>query len=242
MTTTTHRRIQWRRDPAGAAYRTMRSFPAGPANATVLLAGPGSVAAVDGDGRDDRLLDALTRSLVAGGAQVLQCDMPVRAPGTPSTAADQRARADRISQLLYAHGHLMRGPLALIGFSLGGQALLRLLESGTPRRAARVVLVGTVVEEDAFLTSRLTSLDLVYGSLDLVGYVTDADGSLPPAVFDPGVYGDWSAGRVIGRRSIEVGVHVLEGLGHTLQPCGPDSVARADPVPALTTLVGGGPG
>ncbi|MFF6994922.1 hypothetical protein ACFY93_08175 [Streptomyces sp. NPDC008313] len=236
----THRRIQWRRDPAGAAYRTMRSFPAGPAHATVLLAGPGSVSAVDGDGRDDRLLDALTRRLVADGAQVLQCDMPARDPRTPSTAADQRARADRLSQLLYAHGHMMRGPLTLLGFSLGGQALLRLLEGGTPRRADRVVLVGTVVEEDSFLTSRFTSLDLVYGSLDLVGYVADADDdSLPPAVFDPGMYGDWSASRLIGRRSFEVGVHVLEGLGHTLQPCGPGSVPRADPVPALTALVGG---
>lgn len=249
---TVHRHVQWHRDPGGAAYRTRRSFPAAPASATVLLAGPGTVSALDGEGRDDRLLGQLTDRLVAAGVQVWECDLPARDPNTPASEADQRARADRLSQLIVRYRYLTTGPLSLVGFSLGGQALLRLLETGAPPRADRVVLVGTVVEEDAFLTSRVPSIELVYGGHDLVGYLADAsdisdapgapgaqEKKLPPAVFEPDMYADWSARHLIGPHSPTVRVHVLEGLGHTLHPCGPGP-AR-DPLTALTSLVGVGP-
>ncbi|GGN92674.1 hypothetical protein GCM10011579_090750 [Streptomyces albiflavescens] len=231
-----HQRTQWRKDPDGARYRMRRSFPAEPAHATVLLAAPGTVSILDGQGRDDRLLDELTERLVAGGAQVLTCDMPGHDPNSPSTADDQGVRAARLSQLLDAHAHLLVQPLLLLGFSLGGQALLRLLRRGEPRQADRVVLVGTVVEEDVFINSLVSSIDLVYGSLDLVGYMADSDDqNLPPAVFAPDMYGHWSASRLVGRRSFEVRVHLLEGLGHTLHPCGPGP--SSDPLPALTSLM-----
>ncbi|MBD0841713.1 hypothetical protein [Streptomyces sp. TRM68416] len=235
-----HRRVQWRRDPDGTAYRTRRSFPAAPARSTVLLAGPGTVSVLDGDGRDDRLLARLTDRLVASGAQVLDCDMPARDPKSPVSEEDVRARAERLEQLVEGNQHLTRGPFTLVGFSLGGQALLRLLGSGAPRQADRVVLVGTVVDEDVFLASRVPSVELVYGGNDLVGYlVDDSDPSQKPAVFDPGVYGDWSARHVIGTPTPAVRVHVLDGLGHTLHPCGPGP--SRDPLPALTSLVGVGP-
>ncbi|MDL2076979.1 hypothetical protein QNN03_11065 [Streptomyces sp. GXMU-J15] len=234
-----HHRLQWRRDPDGTPYRARRSFPAGPANATVLLSGPGTVSVLDGTGRDDVLLDRLTATLVASGAQVLRCDMPVRDPERPASADDERRRAERLGRLLAGNRHVMTGPLSLIGFSLGGQALLRLLETGEPPRADRVVLIGTVVEADAFLTSRVPLIELVYGSLDLVGYLADEnDDKLPPAVFEPAMYADWSARHLIGTHSPAVRVHVLDGLGHTLHPCGPGP-AR-DPLPALTSLVGAG--
>ncbi|MCL7430087.1 hypothetical protein [Streptomyces sp. YS415] len=232
-----HRHHQWRRDPDGTAYRARRSFPAGPPNATVLLAGPGSVSLLDGEGRDDALLESLTARLVASGAQVLQCDMPARARHTPASAADERIRAERLERLLDGNRHLMTGSLSLVGFSLGGQALLRLLESGSPPRADRVVLIGTVVETDTFLTSRVPLIELVYGGFDLVGYLADeSDDALPPVVFEPAMYADWSARHLIGTHSPAVRVHVLDGLGHTLNPCGPGP-AR-DPLPALATLVG----
>ncbi|MFF8971214.1 hypothetical protein [Streptomyces sp. NPDC014995] len=234
---TVHQRLKWRTDPGGTAYRARRSFPAGPANATVLLAGPETVSVLGGDGRDDRLLRELTHRLVGTGAQVLECDMPARDANRPMTEEDQRARADRLVQLLEGNGHLMTVPLTLIGFSLGGQALLRLLAAGTPVRAERVVLlVGTVVEEDTFIASRVGSVDLVYGAGDLLGYVTEV--SAPPAVLDPGVYADWSARHLVGPRPLTVRVHVLEGLGHTLHPCGPGP-AR-DPLTALASLAGAG--
>ncbi|WP_328874781.1 hypothetical protein OHT76_34560 [Streptomyces sp. NBC_00287] len=232
-----HRHVQWRRDPDGTAYRAQRSFPAGPPNATVLLAGPGTVSDLDGEGRDHELLEKLTARLVASGAQVLQCDMPARARNSPASAADERIRAERLRSLLDGNRHVMTGSLSLVGFSLGGQALLRLLETGAPPRADRVVLIGTVVETDAFLTSRIALIELVYGGFDLVGYLADeVDDKLPPAVFEPAVYADWSARHLIGPHSPAVRVHVLEGLGHTLHPCGPGP-AR-DPLPALATLVG----
>ncbi|MGI5459284.1 hypothetical protein ACQEWB_40120 [Streptomyces sp. CA-249302] len=235
--TTVHRHLRWHKDRGGTAYRTRRSFPAAPANATVLLAGPGSVSALDGGGRDDRLLGQLTERLVADGAQVLDCDLPPRDPKSPATEEDQRVRAERLGQLLSSSRHLATGPLSLVGFSLGGQSLLRLLEDGAPPRADRVVLVGTVVEEDVFLTSRIPAVELVYGGHDLVGYLADAtDDKLPPAVFDPGMYADWSARHVIGTHTPAVRVHVLDGLGHTLHPCG-TGPAR-DPLAALTSLVG----
>ncbi|MFE6365086.1 hypothetical protein ACFVP3_34470 [Streptomyces sp. NPDC057806] len=233
-----HRHLQWRRDPDGTAYRARRSFPAGPPNATVLLAGPGSVSDLDGEGRDDELLRQLTVRLVACGAQVLQCDMPARDRNLPASAGDELIRAERLARLLDGNRHLMTGSLSLVGFSLGGQALLRLLESGSPPRADRVVLIGTVVETDAFLTSRVPLIELVYGGFDLVGYLADESyGRLPPVVFEPAMYADWSARRLIGTHSPAVRVHVLEGLGHTLHPCGPGP-AR-DPLPALTSLVRG---
>ncbi|MEU5111653.1 hypothetical protein AB0G64_09150 [Streptomyces longwoodensis] len=232
-----HRRLTWRTDPAGTAHRLGRTFPAGPACATVLLAGPGSVSVLDGDGPDDVLLAGLTDRLVASGTQVLQCDMPARDRRAPATEADRDARAARLAGLLDAHRHLLTGPLTLIGFSLGGQALLRLLCAGTPPRAERVVLVGTVIEEDAFVTSHVGTLDLVYGGHDLVGYLVDEeDGTLPPAVFEPLLYADWSARRLIGPRPLGVRVHVLPGLGHTLHPCGPGP-AR-DPLTTLAALAG----
>ncbi len=232
-----HSHLQWRRDPDGTAYRARRSFPAGPPNATVLLAGPGSVSHLDGEGRDDQLLDRLTARLVASGAQVLQCGMPARDPNSPASADDERLRAERLRRLLDGNRHLMTGSLSLVGFSLGGQALLRMLESGTPPRADRVVLIGTVVESDAFLTSRIPLIELVYGGFDLIGYLADeSDEKLPPAVFEPAVYADWSARHLVGAHSPAVRVHVLDGLGHTLHPCGPGP-AR-DPLPVLTSLVG----
>lgn len=235
-----HRHIQWRRDSAGEPYRTRRSFPAAPATATALLAGPGSVSALDGGGRDDLLFDRLTDRLVDAGWQVLQCDMPVRDPLVPFTEKEFAARVERLDHLLRGNRHLMAGPLTLVGFSLGGLALLELLESGSPPRADRVVLVGTVVEEDVFLTSRVPAVELVYGSRDLIGYLiedTSDSGAKPqPIVFDPGMYADWSARHVIGSPTPEVRVHMLEGLGHTLHPCGPGP-AR-DPLPELTSLVG----
>ncbi|MGV9452933.1 hypothetical protein [Streptomyces sp. NPDC003635] len=234
-----HRHVQWRRDPDGAAYRTQRSFPAGPARSTVLLAGPGTVSALDGEGRDDLLLDRLTERLVAMGAQVLQCDMPAPDLLAPTSATDELRRAGRLAGLLDGNRHLMTGPLVLVGFSLGGQALLRLLESGAPPRADRVVLIGTIVETDTFLASRIPLIELIYGGFDLVGYLTEgADDELPPVVFEPAMYADWSARRLIGTHSPAVRVHVLEGLGHTLHPCGPGP-AR-DPLPVLTSLVGVG--
>ncbi|MEV0170028.1 hypothetical protein AB0I00_02715 [Streptomyces sp. NPDC050803] len=231
-----HRHIQWRRDPDGRPYRAMRSFPAAPATSTVLLAGPGSVTALDGEGRDDLLLTDLTERLVAAGAQVLRCDMPAREPGAPASEADERAHAERLEQLLNGSRHLTTGPLSLVGFSLGGQALLRLLESGVPPHADRVVLIGTVVESDAFLISRIPLIELVYGGFDLVGYLTDdAEDELPPAVFEPAMYADWSARHLIGPHSPAVRVHVFKGVGHTLNPCGPGP-AR-DPLPALISLM-----
>jgi hypothetical protein len=163
--------------------------------------------------------------------------MPARARTTPASAADGRIRAERLERLLDGNRHLMTGSLSLVGFSLGGQALLRLLESGSPPRADRVVLIGTVVETDTFLTSRVPLIELVYGGFDLVGYLADeSDDALPPVVFEPAMYADWSARHLIGTHSPAVRVHVLDGLGHTLNPCGPGP-AR-DPLPALATLVG----
>lgn len=230
-------RTQWRVDPAGAAYRTRRSFPAGPPNATVLLAGPGSVNALDGEGRDDILLRDLTHRLVAAGTQVLTCDMPTRDRGRPADDSDALTRADRLGQLLRAHEHLVALPVILIGFSVGGQAVLRMLASGDPRQTHRVVLVGTVLEEDTFLSSRIENLDLVYGSLDLIGYVAESDDGLPPVALAPDMYGKWSAARLIGRHALDVHVHLFKGLGHTLHPCAAGPVP--DPVSALTALAAG---
>ncbi|MHC3468761.1 alpha/beta fold hydrolase [Streptomyces sp. 7R007] len=229
-----HRHVQWRRDPGGAEYRTRRSFPAGPASSTVVLAGPGTVSALDGEGRDDLLLARLTAGLVAAGAQVLECDMPARDANAPAEESDELARAARLRRLMASTRHLTTGPLILIGFSLGGQALLRLLESGAPPRADRVVLVGTVVDADVFLTSRIPAIELVYGGHDLLGFLDDTDTSLPPAVFEPSVYADWSARHLIGSPTPAVRVHVLEGLGHTLHPCG--AGPSRDPLAALTSL------
>ncbi|MBW1596833.1 alpha/beta hydrolase [Streptomyces sp. JJ38] len=232
---TVHRRTAWRRGPDGAEFRVRRSHPAGPPRATVVVAGPGSVSALDEDGTDARLVARLTRELVAAGAQVLECDMPRREPGCPVAAADEGVRADRLEQLVAAHRHLVAGPLGLVGFSLGGMAVLRLLESGRLRRADRVVLVGVVLAEESFLDAEVGSVDLVYGGLDLVGYLTDEGsrrpGSLPPAVLGPEMYGEWSARRVVGRHPLSVRVRLLEGLGHTLQPLVPE--APHDPVAAL---------
>ncbi|MGW0905829.1 esterase/lipase family protein [Streptomyces sp. NPDC002853] len=232
-----HERTQWRIDPAGSAYRTRRSFPAGPSTATVLLAGPGSVSALDGEGRDDTLLRELTHRLVADGAQVLTCDMPERDRGRPADDSDSRARSDRLGQLLRAHEHLAAGSVTLIGFSLGGQAILRMLASGDPRRTDRVILIGTVLEEDTFLSSQIETLDLVYGSLDLIGYVAEADDGLPPVALTPDMYGKWSAARLIGRHALDVHVYLFKGLGHTLHPCAAGPVP--DPVSALTALAAG---
>ncbi|MFE0676405.1 hypothetical protein [Streptomyces sp. NPDC058867] len=235
-----HRHELWRKDSAGEPYRLRRSFPAGPASATTLLAGPGSVSALDGGGRDDLLLGRLTDRLVGAGRQVLQCDMPVRNPQVPFTEKEFDARVERLDHLLRGNRHLMTGPLTLVGFSLGGLALLELLESGSPPRADRVVLVGTVLEEDVFLSSRVPTVELVYGSRDLIGYLiedtSDSGANPQPIVFDPGMYADWSARHVIGSPTPEVNVHLLEGLGHTLHPVGPGP--GRDPLPELTSLVG----
>ncbi|MFI0965096.1 hypothetical protein ACH4S8_27420 [Streptomyces sp. NPDC021080] len=228
-----HQRTHWRRAPDGTRYRVRRTFPAGPAGATVLLAGPGSVSVMDGQERDDLLLEELTGRLAASGAQVLRCDLPVRDRGEPAGEADLLARATRLAGVLEAHAHLVVRPLVLVGFSLGGLALLHLLGTGVPRAADGVVLVGTVIEEDTFLTSRVTALDLVYGAFDLVGYLVDEARS--PAVFTPDMYGPWSAGRLMGPRAPDVRVHLLEGLGHTLQPCG--SGPARDAVAELASLV-----
>ncbi|WP_431784903.1 alpha/beta hydrolase [Streptomyces chumphonensis] len=231
-----HRRTMWRRAPDGSGYRVRRSFPSRPPTATVLLAGPSAVTALDGDGTDARLLTRLTDGLVAAGAQVLACDMPAREPGRLVDEGDERARVERLEGLLRAHRHVATGPVSLVGFSVSGLAVLRLLETGRVPHVDRVLLVGTMLDEEAFIDTRVDSVDLVYGSLDLVGYLTDGEGerpgSLPPAVLGPEMYGEWSARRVVGRHPLTVRVQLLEGLGHTLQPLVPGPVR--DPVAALT--------
>jgi pimeloyl-ACP methyl ester carboxylesterase len=234
-----HQRERLRRDVGtGSAYRFRRSFPSGPANATVVLAGPGTVSTYDGDGRDDALLDRLTARLVAGGAQVLQCDMPARPAGAPSGEADELARTERLEHLLRAHAHLVAGPVTLVGFSLGGYAALRLLGRARSRLVDRVVLVGTVLDQETFLNVPVASLDLVYGSLDLIGYRAEDDPAdeLPPVTCGPDMYGEWCAGRLICRHDLTVRIYLLKGLGHTLHPCVAGPVM--DPVPFLATLAG----
>lgn len=234
-----HQRVTLRRDAGtGAAYRFRRSFPSGPANATVVLAGPGTVSGYDGQHRDDLLMEQLVQRLVAGGAQVLQCDMPARDPDVPAEEAEVLARADRLEQLLLAHAHLMSGPVTLVGFSLGGYASLRLLDRPGPRPVDRAVLVGTVLDQETFLNAPIASLDLVYGSLDLIGYRAsdDPEDELPPVTCGPDMYGEWCAGRLICGHHLAVHIYLLRGLGHTLHPCtaGP----AADPLPFLAALAG----
>ncbi|MGW7646912.1 hypothetical protein [Streptomyces bobili] len=230
--------VQRRGGGSSSAYRLRRSSPTGPANATVVLAGPGTVSGYDGEGRDDLLLASLTRHLVAGGAQVLQCDMPARRTDVPSEKADEVARAERLTHLLRANAHLASGPVSLLGFSLGGHAALRLLGSTQSRLVDRAVLVGTVVDQETFINAPITSLDLVYGSCDLIGYrAADAPADeLPPITCSPDVYGKWCASRLICRHEPAVRIHLLKGLGHTLHPCVAGPVM--DPVPFLATLTG----
>ncbi|MCX5588356.1 hypothetical protein ACFV0H_09990 [Streptomyces erythrochromogenes] len=221
---------------SSSSYRLRRSSPTGPANATVVLSGPGTVSAYDGVGRDDLLLASLTRHLVSGGAQVLQCDMPARHTGVPSEEVDEVARAERLEHLLRAYAHPASGPVSLLGFSLGGHAVLRLLGSTRSRLVDRAVLVGTVVGQKTFVNAPITSLDFVYGSCDLIGYqAVDAPADeLPPLTYGPDVYGKWCASRLSCRTEPTVRIHVLNGLGHTLHPCVAEPVM--DPVPFLAAL------
>ncbi|MEZ0095343.1 hypothetical protein [Streptacidiphilus sp. EB129] len=234
-------RVHWRTDGGGSRYRTRRSFPTGPAHATVLLAGPGTVGLLDGSGRDDLLLQELTHRLVGCGVQVLQCDMPIRDPGRPAGEADISARADRLDGLLRGYRHLTAGPVSMVGFAVGGEAMLRLLETGRVRQVDRLVLVGTVLEEETFLDTSIEVLSMVYGSLDLIGYLVEDDpksvDDAPLAVLSPDLYAEWSARRLIGSRPLSVTVWLLKGLGHTLHPCVSGPVP--DPVTTLTELVTG---
>jgi pimeloyl-ACP methyl ester carboxylesterase len=230
--------VRWRGDGSGSAYRLRRSFPSGPANATVVLAGPGTVSAYDDDGRDAALLDRLTHRLVAGGAQVLECDMPATPPDAPSEEADEIARAERLERLLRAHAHLAAGPVTLLGFSIGGYAALRLLGRARGRLVDRAVLVGTVLDQETFLNAPIASLDLVYGGCDLIGYRAEDDPAdeLPPITCGPDMYGEWCASRLICRHDLAVRIYLLKGLGHTLHPCVAGPVM--DPVPFLAALAG----
>lgn len=214
--------VQWRTDSAGRRYRAVRTVPSGRPLGTVVLAGPGSVAALGGAGEDDLLLRRLTDRLLGRGLQVLGCDMPSCEPGRPTDAPDVEARAERLDGVLRGSAHLPRGPLTLVGFSLGAEALLHLLEAGRVPRVAALVLVGLVLEAPVFLSSPVDQVHLVYGGLDLVGYVPadgpDASGPGSVSTTGPEVYGASTARRLITRLAGSAGVRILPGLGHTLRP------------------------
>jgi hypothetical protein len=223
---------------AGETFRIFHTVPSGQYTSTTVLSPSGRVGRLDADGPETRLLRSLAHELASRGIQALRFDTPERAAGKPATAADEDARAARLAEVLRLCDDVLGDELTLLGISLGGRAVLRLLEAGRPDRPVeRAVLVGTVLEEPMLVDKPVRAIHLVYGARDLIAYVASnrEAGSDPGdyAVISPDMYGEWTRRRLIAFHPLEVAVHLLDGLGHTLEPV---ADVMADPVDLLASL------
>jgi hypothetical protein len=205
--------------------------PAGRARGTCVVVPSGRAGAYDEPGPERDLYDRLASALATRGIGCVRFDLERRAdlsqPAEPEHVARRTARLLRVLGEPRLRAALRRP--ALLGTSLGGRCVLRLLTANPPAvRPVGVVLVGCVVGEVVPVPVAVPAFHLVYGSEDHIALLYP-DGSysapIPPARYaaDAAELLPLPDGRVPR-------VHILDGLGHTLEPAG----AKPGPDAALT--------
>lgn len=180
----------------------------------------------DADRREQRLWRALAAVLRARDVDTAHVSFPSR--GGHGQAADARqvaARTARVSAAVRA-----AAPDVVVALSLGARATVdAYAQAGPDVRPAHLVLIGFVTEADEPLGARVRRVDLLYGAGDLIAYVPAGQQSVDPReveVLAPGQYAAGVAGRLSPGGRPRVRTHILDGLGHRLQP-----VAPREPLP-----------
>lgn len=224
--------LQLREPDTGTAFRCAYLAPTGHTRGTCVIVPSGHAGAYDEPGPERDLYDRLAASLATRGIGCVRFDLERRGdlsrPAGPEHVARRTARFLRVLREPRLQTALQRP--ALLGTSLGGRCVLQLLTANPPAvRPVGVVLVGCVVGEVVPVRTAVPAFHLVYGAEDHIALLYP-DGSrsdpIPPARYaaDAAKLLPLPDGRVPR-------VHILDGLGHTLEP------ARAEPGPdAVLTL------
>ncbi|SHM25501.1 hypothetical protein [Actinacidiphila paucisporea] len=172
----------------------------------------------DADRGERHLWRALAAVLRARDVDTAHVTFP--SPGEHGRAADARqiaARTARVSAAVRT-----TAPDVVVALSLGARATVdAYAQAGSDVRPAHLVLIGFVTEADEPVGDRVRRVDLLYGAGDLIAYVPAGQHAVDPRkveVLAPGRYAPGVAGRLSAGGAPEVRTHILDGLGHRLQP------------------------
>ncbi|MFF3446774.1 hypothetical protein ACFYXJ_06485 [Streptomyces sp. NPDC002667] len=177
----------------------------------------------DPDRQEQELWRSLAAVLRARDADVAHVTFPSRTED--GRAADPEEVADRVARVRSVAR--VSTPDVVVALSLGAHATVQAFAgTGTaPERGShtstRLVLVGFVTEREEQLSNAVSRVDLVYGAGDLIAYVPAGHRAVDPrttTVLAPGQYAGEVARRLSADGDRDVRIHVLEGLGHRLQP------------------------
>ncbi|AKH64379.1 MULTISPECIES: hypothetical protein [Photorhabdus] len=220
-------------------HMTVPDTPSSPLCCVFLHSG--HMTAFDAPARENEFFSALQRNLAALGIATLDFDLPDKMQADEiACATDIQKRYERFNQVIQAPlFEPFKRNYCVIGLSLGGQILLKLLEDSNHAHAhcRQVFLLSTVVEQPVYVYANPDAIHLIYGSRDCIAYCDETTETVEQ-VCSPDTYSKDSADYVVTRKSQEKHIHILQGVGHLMDMQTTDN-PPCDPADYLAALIAG---
>jgi hypothetical protein len=201
----------------GNSFRTVIWYPPEIPERMCLFVPSGRVGACDAAGQENELYTLIGDRMIDRRYAVARFDVPLRSGPQVAEQEERDCRTARLREILewVAAEETIRS-VVIFATSLGAETVLSLSSDSASRFALirKLILIGCVIDKPIFLSGAITSVDLVYGSMDHISYVGAQGGETP--LIAPAVFGSLSADRLIKRSSQTCRLHIWDGLGHTL--------------------------
>jgi hypothetical protein len=198
----------------------------------------GQAGPVDEPTPENALYQRLTERLAECGVGCVRFDLRHRPDrSVPATPAQFGARVRRLERVLASTAsHPQPGRPVLLGTSLGAEMILAALSapSAAGTAVSGLVLIGCVLDEPLDLRASVAQAALVYGADDFVAYADSRGRMTVPQ--RPDAYAPATAQRLRGPGLPVPTLHILDGLGHTLNSSS-GANPTVDPTALLAQLV-----